>query len=79
MEKFNILNKVDKTNIKTSFGVLTINNIQIEPLLFEDYIYKIVFDKKRFENIYAISIKDINDYVMILKRFIPHTRLENLE
>ena len=79
MEKFSILNKVEKTNIKTSFGLLTINNIQIDPLLFEDYIYKIVFDKKRLEYIFATSIKDINDFVMILKRFIPHTKPENLD
>ncbi len=36
-----------------SFGLLTINNIQIDPLLFEDYIYKIVFDKKRLEYIFV--------------------------
>ena len=79
MEKFSILNKVEKTNIKTSFGLLTINNIQIDPLLFEEYIYKIVFDMKRLEYIFATSIKDTNDYVKILKRFIPHAKPENLD
>ena len=79
MEKFNILNNVEKTDIKTSFGLLTINNVQINPLLFEEYINKIVFNKKRLEYIFATSIKDNKDYVMILKRFIPHTKPEDLD
>ena len=77
--KFSLLNTIKKSKIKTKFGILTINNIYINPVLFEEYISELVNDIKNLEFIFNQKIVDDYDKIVIIKRFIPSLSINNIE
>ena len=71
MHKINVYNEQNKTIIKTSYGLLTIDNIDIAPKKLEEYCSEILLQK---DNLRFIFDKDINcdeDFVAMLELFLP--------
>lgn len=79
MHKINVYNELKKTIIKTSYGLLTIDNIDIAPDKLEAYCSEILLQK---DNLRFIFDKDINcdeDFIAMLELFLPVDIAEDIK
>lgn len=79
MHKINVYNEQNKTIIKTSYGLLTIDNIDIAPEKLEEYCSEILLQK---DNLRFIFDKDINcdeDFIAMLELFLPVDVAEDIK
>lgn len=79
MSKFIIHHKKDKPKFKTTFGLISVKNIEIDFAKLQKYVSEIILDKENLEYIFCDKISDKEDYYNMLKRFTPNKKVENLE
>ena len=71
MHKINVYNEQSQKIIKTSYGVLSIDNINISPEKLEEYCSEILFPKTNLEFIFNKKINCNEDFVAMLELFLP--------
>ena len=71
MHKINVYNKQEKLVIKTSYGILTIDNIDIAPEKLEEYCSEILLHKDNLQFIFDKDISCDEDFVAMLELFLP--------
>ena len=77
--KFNIFNLIEKKEVKTKYGLLTINNIVISPTKFEQIISELIGDLGILEFIFSTKFEDNQDIINVYKRFLPPRKVLDLD
>ena len=71
MHKINSYNEQKNIVINTTYGVLTIDNIDITPKKLEEYCSKILLQKENLQFIFNKEICTDEDYISMLELFLP--------
>ncbi len=71
MHKINAYNERNKAIIKTSYGLLTIDNIDIAPEKLEEYCSEILLQKDNLQFIFDKNINCDEDFIAMLELFLP--------
>lgn len=79
MSKFIVFNKKEKEANKTTFGLLSVEEIEIGSKELQKYISEIILDKNNLEFIFCDKIKDLEDHFNMIKRFVPDEEVVNIE
>lgn len=69
--KINLVNETYKNNETTMYGILTINNITINPEKLQEYVSEIVLQEENLEFVFAKPIRDIKTHIRMLRLFLP--------
>ena len=79
MSNFIIYNKKEQKENKTTFGLLSVEEIEIGSKELQKYISEIILNKSNLEFIFCDKIEDIEDYFNMIKRFVPDDEVVDIE
>ena len=79
MSKFIIHHKRDNPKLKTTFGLISVENIEVDFIKLQKYVSEVILNKENLEFIFCDKIKDEEDYYNMLKRFTPNKKVDDLE
>lgn len=71
MHKINIYKEQKRIKLKTTYGILTIDNIDITPEKLEEYCSEILFQKNNLEYIFNKDIVCEDDHISMIELFLP--------
>lgn len=69
--------KIQKSDIKTTYGSVCLNNVVFEPSEIEKYLPEIVFYDDNLKHMFAETVLTTNKKRNIYKRFIPKDAIKN--
>lgn len=77
MNRFELHTRIEKENIKTNFGVVSIRNIKFDSTDIQKILPDIIFDDENLKFMFQKNSFSGRDKVLVLRRFLPNKHVED--